>query len=330
MGAKWFVATSAITLCLGVLQDPGAQEHQMVFVCGRDGIEQICSASSSGSDVRQLTSGNETKGSPRWSPDRRTIAFFRRPAVMRPGESMDLYAMSPSGTDVRRLTNSDGSVLYRNPTWSPDGLHLAMECASRIRPEAGPAGMVSEICVIEADGSGMRRLTSSGAEGAGSEGPDWSPDGRRIAFHSDRVAMASGSATSRARDIYVMDIDGSNVRRLTMVAPGATAQNPSWSPDGRELAFASRRIDGAPADWEVYVVSADGGARRQVTKDTKGAGHPRWSPDGRRLVFHSIPGGGPGRAEDVELYAMDASGANLQRLTNNQNYDGFADWGTSR
>ena len=124
-----------------------------------------------------------------------------------------------------------------------------------------------------------------------------------------------------------MDADGSNVRRLTVTAPGRTTQTPAWSRDGQRLAFASTR-DGESllTDWELYVMDADGTSIRRLTNDKNPDGHPRWSPDGRHLVFHSIQDGAPRTAMDVELYVSDADGSNLRRLTNNQLYDGLADW----
>ena len=86
------------------------------------------------------------------------------------------------------------------------------------------------------DGSNSRRLTDHPAE---DRSPSWSPDGRHIAFDSERAGKA---------EIYVMGSDGSNRRRLTDHPAGD--RSPSWSPDGRHIAFESNR-DG---DWEIYVM----------------------------------------------------------------------------
>ncbi|MGD8752116.1 MAG: hypothetical protein PVG14_11870, partial [Anaerolineales bacterium] len=119
----------------------------------------------------------------------------------------------------------------------------------------------SEIYLINADGTGLQRLTDDLAYDAW---PTWSPDGSQIAFMSTR----SGNP-----DIYVMDADGSNVRRLTH----HTANDiwPEWSPNGTQIAFPSRR-DG---DGEIYVMDADGGNLQQLTDNRFEEEFPVWRPD---------------------------------------------------
>jgi TolB protein len=293
-----------------------AAQADILFVCNRAGADNICVIGSTSLDTRQVTfekASDVLNRGPRWSPDRRKIAFFRRAA----GRT-DVHIMNSDGTGVSKVTNSDGATLYRNPAWSPDGTRLAVECGV---PNAW------QICVVSIDGSGLRKLTDAGLTAATSESPDWSPDGGRIAFHSNRGAAPSGTPLVRGSDIYVMDTDGSNVRRLTVTAPGRTTQNPAWSRDGQRLAFDSTR-DGESllTDWEIYLMDADGTSIRRLTNDKKPDGHPRWSPDGRHLVFHSTQDGTSRAAIDVELYVIDAHGRDLRRLTSNRLYDGLADW----
>jgi TolB protein len=197
-------------------------------------------------------------------------------------------------------------------------MRLAMECGM---PNAW------QICVVSIDGSGLRNLTDAGTTAASSERPDWSPDSRGIAFHSNRDSAPTGTPPFRGSDIYVMDSDGSNVRRLTVTAHGRTTQNPAWSRDGRRLAFDSTR-DGESllTDWEIYTMDADGTSIRRLTNDKKPDGHPRWSLDGRHLVFHSTRDATSMTAIDVELYMIDLNGSDPRRLTSNQLYDGSADW----
>ena len=167
-----------------------------------------------------------------WSPDGRTI--HSGPHLVR-----------TDGSGSRWL-----SYIPLTAVWSPDGRRIAF-AASR-GPTPGPPrySSQSDIYVMNADGSGTRKLTHNALQNAE---PAWSPDGRKIAFRSTR----NGN-----RDIYVMNADGSGKRNLTRNA--AWDSRPSWSPDGRKIAFVSNR-DGR---LEAYVMNADGSGQRNLTQGT--------------------------------------------------------------
>ncbi len=135
--------------------------------------------------------------------------------------------------------------------------------------------------------------------------PAWSPDGRRIAFQSDRDGDS---------EIYVMNAAGSGVTQLTH--NGAGDWSPAWSPDGRRIAFNSDR-DG---DSEIYVMNAAGSGVTQLTHNDAGDHGPAWSPDGQRIAFNSDRDG------DHEIYVMNAAGSGVTQLTHHGAWDFAPAW----
>jgi TolB protein len=233
-----------------------------------------------GSRKRNLTRDRASDDLPTWSPDGRRIAFLHGRGrgrgqlyvVNADGSGLRslgriagpaLYAShlvwSPDGRTIyfgRHLVSADGSGSRRLPyipltaVWSPDGRQIAFVRGLPVRRKfGGPVGRNHEIYVMNADGSGSRRLTHNRAYDGE---PAWSPDGRKIAFHSTKTIGGN-------REIYVMNADGSGKRNLTRNP--ARDSRPSWSPDGRSIAFVSDR-DGR---LEAHVMNADGSGQRSLT-----------------------------------------------------------------
>jgi len=164
------------------------------------------------------------------------------------------------------------------------------------------AGDPWQVWVMRSDGSDPERLT--GDEGNNTS-PVWAPNGRKIAFVSDRDGN---------REIYAMNADGNEQLNLTRNA--AEDWTPSWSPDGREIAFASFR-DG---NWEIYVMDADGSKQRRLTRNRAADYGPSWSPDGRSMAFVSDRDG------NLEIYVMAADGSNQTRFTFHESTDQSPGW----
>jgi len=127
----------------------------------------------------------------------------------------------------------------------------------------------------------------------------------QIAFYSSRDGND---------EIYIMDGDGDNQRRLTYNS--ASDVYPALSPDGEQIAFVSDR-DGNP---EIYVINADGSGERRLTYDPSEDRLPVWSPDGSWLAFNSD------RAGSLDIYTMDGDGYNLAQVTSSPARDGHATW----
>lgn len=214
----------------------------------------------------------------RWTPREHVTEEFavRVPPELPAGSyEIGLGAWDPRGSGARLRVAASSGVRNGNkvvvgmlPVASPLVERLPDGLSGRIAFQSNRAGAFFKIYVM--DNRGVRRLT----DGPGNDmKPAWSPDGRQIAFFSDRDGN---------NEIYVVDADGKNLRRLTF-DPGDDKE-PAWSPDGRRIVFASDR-DGPLNLW---MMNSDGSQQRRFTDYRLGkAAIPAWSPDGRWIAFTS-------------------------------------------
>lgn len=194
-------------------------------------------------------------------------------------EHYDIYEFNPGDDSYRNLTNERG--YDAEGSWSPDGSLIAFASnrtgygdltpQEREKFELDPA-WASEIYVMNADGSGLKRLTTTpGYDG----GPFFSPDGSRICWRR----FAENGATA---EVMTMNIDGSDQRQLTKLE--AMSWAPFYHPSGKYLIFATNKH--GFANFELYLVDADG--KQEPVRVTHTAGFdglPAFTPDGRQLAW---------------------------------------------
>jgi len=174
-----------------------------------------------------------------------------------------------------------------------------------------PAGdhTQTDVYTVWPDGTGVVRLTHT--PGNNEFGPNWNPQGTQIAFWRTHAPFGSGN-------VWVMDADGANARRLTT---GIDARDPAWNPAGDRLVY--DRGVGSGSDLFTLRVS-DGGDRHQLTSGDAEDFEPAWSPTGRYIAFTRAAGGGSGDVGDI--YVLDLRTHHVTQVTDTPAYDHQVGW----
>jgi Tol biopolymer transport system component len=238
---------------------------------------------------------------PFWSPDGGQIVLV---SSRHGGLKLHLFKADSNGhgSDMRQLTF--GPDEDDTPAWSPDGKKIAF-----ISIRSG----VSQLFVMNADGTGCRQLTSGPAENIH---PAWSPDGRRILFNTTHFVAATAAAgrdvpsdnqvigeqIDKKIDLATIRPDGTDLKRLTI---GGGCTYASFSPDG--TAILHRRVDGPKS--QIWVMNADGTGDHNLSGEGALDGWPAWSHDGRRVIFSR-------RIHDrFQLFVANRDGTSVMQLT---------------
>jgi Tol biopolymer transport system component/DNA-binding winged helix-turn-helix (wHTH) protein len=265
---------------LAVADEPPGEKSSSIYLLSMQTRER-----------RRLTSpppGYDGDFGPAFSPDGRGIMF---------AAGGDMWRIPVSGGEPERLNVGDRVA---HPSVSREGEHLVYVTRDqdfdlwRVRgPNAAPA---------ESPGkpSSPERLFSSTAWDMS---PKYSPDGKQIVFSSLRGG---------AWRIWRCDSDGSDCLPLTSVPGGY----PRWSPDGRSIAFLSRAEE-EPGNFDIFVVSAEGGEPRRVTFHGAQDLYASWSRDGRWIYF------GSNRSDDWQIWKIPSEGGDAVRVTRNGGMDGY-------
>jgi Tol biopolymer transport system component len=238
---------------------------------------------------------------PFWSPDSRQIVLISSRHGGMKVHIMDV-GDTGHGSNMRQLTTGDAED--DSPTWSPDGKKIAF-----VSIRAG----VSQICVMNTDGSEERQLTNGNAENIH---PTWSPDSARILFNTTSFAGATaadgrhvpsnnkvvGEKIDEKMNLATIRSDGSDLKRVTI---GGGYTYASFSPDG--MSILHRRVQGDLS--QIFVMKADGSDDHNVSGESKLDGWPAWSSDGKRIIFSR-------RVKDAfQLFVMNRDGGGVRQIT---------------
>ena len=272
-----------------------------------------------GSDQRRLTKTDWNEGASDWSPNGTRIAFHGNKLCGAPWTG----PCTKSGIFLMNAFDPAEQILLTNlgqkevgaelgvhfPAWSPNGQQIAFNSWGNANGSGVTPPRTRDVFVINVDGTGLTNLTQNvTVEGhqtkdilADDFRPDWSPDGRKIAFTTNRDGNL---------EIYLMNADGSGPTRLTNNA--ASDRGPKWSHDGTKIAFESNR-DG---NWEIYLVSAtDGSEPINLTNDAAEDANPAWSPDSGMIAFSRMRLAKGAAAPHFQIFTMKADGTRQTQLT---------------
>jgi Tol biopolymer transport system component/DNA-binding winged helix-turn-helix (wHTH) protein len=257
----------------------------LAFNRGSQGVTSIYTAPVSGGEEQHLISGVQYGWGLAWTPDGRDIVFARAAWLTDAGW---IWKMSRHGGEPERLQFGQEGV---EPSIRGNRLVYARQTTNINIWRRAIHSVVSA-------GPSDRFIRSTRME----SGPQFSPDGSKIAFESTR---------SGAFEIWMCRSDGTEPVQLTRF--NSSTGTPRWSPDGQQIAFDSR----APGNADIFVVDARGGAPRRLTSEPSSEVVPSWSRDGRWIYFASD------RTGNHEVWKMPSSGGSAMQVTHHGGFAAF-------
>ena len=268
--------------------------RRIAFASDRDGDMEIYVMDAKGKNVKKLTDNFPWDDSwPHWSPVSQKVVFTSN----RDGGADQVYLLDVQTSNQRKLTTSSFHAYY--PKWSPNGSQIAYLSEDWIGlPPLPPA-----IWRVKPDGSDLDALVT---EGKSNTHPEFSRDGKWIAFNSRRDFNT---------DIYALNLETQELKRLTTHL--GYDMHPDWSPDGERIAFVSTR-DGNP---DIFTMTVNREQLTNLTKNGMAEHHPTWSPDGEKIAFSRVMGD-----NSTRIYVMDSDGKNEVQLIDLHFNSDFPAW----
>jgi dipeptidyl aminopeptidase/acylaminoacyl peptidase len=271
-----------------------------------------------GGAPRQFTTHVKDDTGARWSPDGEWIAFLsarehKRGAEAEGRPKTQLWLIPPDGGEALPLTDVKGGV-SGGFSWSPDGTRIAFTAAEPETEEEQQRARegrdmihvdrdikMNQLWVVDIVSRQERQLTT---ERADVRTPEWSPDGREIAYVRRPTPKADDALFS---DVLVMPADGGSPR-LLYENPGPDT-NPVWSPDGQFIAWLSGNTPNSGGQNDIMVIPAAGGQARNLTAAfDRNESNPLWSPDGKAIYFAASMGA------NAHLFTVPSAGGPVREL----------------
>ncbi|MCC6568744.1 MAG: PD40 domain-containing protein [Anaerolineales bacterium] len=264
---------------------------RIIFTCTRGDFNQLCWVNADGTGYQQLTNVQAHNYYPVFSPKGGSIVY----ASNQNGGAFDLFLFIFDGAKLIRLTDFIGNVI--SPSFSPDGRRILFAN----RAGTGP----TSLWMVDNNGENAS-LLYTGADTI--VAADWSPDGNTIAF-----AMAVNSPNEY--QIFLMGVDGSNVRQLTRNLAGIGGSL-DWSPDGRYLLIYA----GPDGDKDIFRIDVVAQTATQLTDGGNNAASS-YSPDGQWIAFNSLRNN-----DQADIFIMRADGTDTRQVTTDPEPDWQPQW----
>ncbi|HKU49418.1 MAG TPA: DPP IV N-terminal domain-containing protein, partial [Nitrososphaera sp.] len=239
---------------------------KIAFASSRDGNNEIYVMNADGTNQVRLTNDAASDTEPTWSPEGTRIAFVR--------DNLDLYVMNSDSTNIVGLTTSFVDFYEANtPSWSPDGKTIAFACYD----ETVRRSDMANLCFIAPDGSNFMHILPDCTDN-GDWDPSWSPDSSKIAFTSrNRDTICSNDGSGWGNEILVLNLETmgwTDILEEDHDFYGPDFEQPSWSPDGAQIAFAC--VFACVPGEGVYVMNSDGSNMHKLAADAAASPRPDW------------------------------------------------------
>jgi Tol biopolymer transport system component len=271
-----------------------ATSQRITFISYRKGSADVYKVDPQGNNLAPLTSSADEDYAPTWSYDNKRIAMVRYRLDGNVGHS-DIWIINADGSNGHWARPTPSPWDLMDPSWSPDGSRLVLSVI---------VGGYWYLGWMELP-TGLIHLINPASGGIVGTRPSYDRTGQRIIY-----------VGSHFNTVEQINADGSG-RKIRLTA-NAAVDHPTFSPDGKKIAFEKGAI---PGNTDIFVKNLVTGVTKRLTFATAADRNASWSPDGTRIAFMSE------RSGKAQVWTMNATtGGSLVRITDNTAYERFPSW----